>query len=53
MLIEATSNTGIARRWPPSGYRMVLIMPEDLSVERRRPLEAFGAELILDAASAA
>jgi len=29
------------------GYRMVLIMPEHLSVERRQTMRAFGAELIL------
>jgi len=29
------------------GYRMVLIMPEDLSIERAQTMKAFGAELIL------
>jgi len=49
-LIEATSgNTGIALAMAASirGYRMVLIMPENLSVERRQSMKAFGAELIL------
>ena len=49
-LIEATSgNTGIALAMAAAirGYRMVLIMPEDLSVERRQVMKAFGAELVL------
>src|SRR6201994_3696938 len=49
-LIEATSgNTGIALAMAAAirGYRMVLIMPEDLSVERTQTMKAFGAELIL------
>jgi cysteine synthase B len=49
-LIEATSgNTGIALAMGAAirGYRMVLIMPEDLSVERAQTMKAFGAELIL------
>jgi S-sulfo-L-cysteine synthase (O-acetyl-L-serine-dependent) len=49
-LIEATSgNTGIALAMAAAirGYSMVLIMPEDLSIERVQTMKAFGAELIL------
>ncbi len=49
-LIEATSgNTGIALAMAAAirGYRMLLIMPEDLSVERAQTMKAFGAELML------
>ena len=49
-LIEATSgNTGIALAMVAAvrGYRMLLIMPEDLSVERAQTMRAYGAELIL------
>jgi S-sulfo-L-cysteine synthase (O-acetyl-L-serine-dependent) len=49
-LIEATSgNTGIALAMAAAirGYRMVLVMPEDLSIERAQTMRAFGAELVL------
>ncbi len=49
-LIEATSgNTGIALAMAATlrGYKMMLVMPEHLSVERRQTMAAFGAEIIL------
>ncbi len=49
-LIEATSgNTGIALAMVAAmlGYRMILVMPEHLSVERRQSMSAYGAEIVL------
>lgn len=49
-LIEATSgNTGIALAMTAAimGYKMILVMPENLTIERRQSMSAYGAEIVL------